>query len=832
MTKFYLPVLLLLFKLPAFCQLPEFQWAKAFLDNNAWNYNVYNNGRTVCVDESGNVYSAGLFNHTVDFDPGPGSFTLTTQHSSNTGIYISKLDANGNFLWAKQVPTLVEFGEIEMKLDKDGNVYLASHLHGAADMDPGTGVEMMTTIGARDAFVIKLDTDGNLVWVKQFGGPGDTVPEATVLDIDKDNNVVICGLFNNTVDFDPGPGTFNMTSTAHIQAFIVKLTNTGHLIWAKQFGNSPAVYGGSHILDVKCDLNGDIYTTGFFAGTSDFDPGPGVSNLTASSVGDGFICKWTANGDFRWVKHMRNATTEYNNLAMPRAIDIDNMNNVVTTGGFIGTQDFDSGTPMNNTTSNPSYDCYIMKLTEAGELTWLKIIGGSLSDMGNDLVIDPANNIYVTGEFSNSLDFDPGPGEHTVNTSHYGPSALVKLSPSGSFVYAAIFPPVTNYGTAVFRRMAIDKSRNIYITGFTAGGTDFDPGPDEFVLNGSYYQMPFVLKLSPCGNPTSSSLHVNACNSYTLNDETFSKSGTYTQTLSNSVGCDSIITLHLTINRKSTEQTKVICEGEELFVGGASQTMSGTYVDTLQTVLGCDSVITTHLIVHPKPVPDLGPDKNLCSNTTLTLTPGTFAQYVWQNASSTSTLLIETPGKYWVTVTNNFGCSATDTINIPSILETPSNFLNETDSICNYGKLILLPNKRYQSYEWSTGYNGEIVQVEHPGIYWLQVIDENGCVGKDSITVFEKHCLSGIYFSNAFTPDGDGKNDIFKPVVARKVKQYRFSVFNRWGSIVFQTTDTEKGWDGKVGGNVQSAGVFIWTCSYQFEDGEPKLERGTVTIIH
>ncbi|HTF29823.1 MAG TPA: gliding motility-associated C-terminal domain-containing protein, partial [Flavitalea sp.] len=260
-------------------------------------------------------------------------------------------------------------------------------------------------------------------------------------------------------------------------------------------------------------------------------------------------------------------------------------------------------------------------------------------------------------------------------------------------------------------------------------------------------------------------------------------------------------------------------------------TVSGTYIDTLQSAIGCDSIVTTYLTVNPKPVPDLGRDKNLCSNTRLMVTPGSYTSYLWQDMSSANKFLIETPGKYWVAVTNNFGCTATDTINIPAVLTPPSNFLKETDSICNYGKLVVSSINAYATYKWSTGHTGQVAQVQQPGIYWLQVTDANGCSGRDSITILEKQCLSGIYFPNAFTPDKSGKNDVFKPVVERKLKQYRFTVYNRWGAAVFQTTDPVKGWDGNVGVGVQSIGLFVWTCSYQFEDGEPKLERGTVMII-
>ena len=828
MPKLYIAVLSLFLIQAASAQRPELQWVKAFT-MPAWG-STYSNGRTVGVDQAGNVYSAGLLHNTIDLDPGPAVFPLTGSGLSGYGIYISKLDAGGNFVWAKEIPSLVEFGDIELKVDKDGNVYLASNLPDPADMDPGPGVQMMTPIGAKDAFVVKLDTDGNLVWAKQFGGPGDTVPEANTLVIDKDGNLVICGMFNNTVDFDPGPGSYNLTSTAHIQSYIVKLSNHGDFIWAKQFGNSPVVYSGSHIVDVQCDAQGSIYMVGGFAGTCDFDPGAAVYSLKANSIRDGFIAKLTANADFVWAKHIANLSTEYNYLVESRAIEIDGMNNVVTTGFFIGTFDFDPGTAVSSITTSGAYDCYILKLTAQGEFVWVKTIGGTLHDSGNDLELDKDNNIYVVGDFGPSVDFDPGPGDYTINTPGYGASAVVKLNAQGNFVYAAAFPSVS-YGSSLFRRMTMDPSLNIYVTGFVSGTIDFDPGPNVHPVTGSSNESPFVLKLGPCANRTVSTLNISACNNFTLNNEIFESSGTYTQTISNMAGCDSVITLHLILNKKATQQTKVICEGETFFAGGADQTASGKYVDTLQTVLGCDSVVTTYLTVNPKALPNLGPDKNLCSNTEVSVTPGPFASYLWQDMSNASSFKISAPGKYWVRVTNSFGCSATDTLIIPAILPVPSNFLKASDSICAYESLQLSSTNAYAGYQWSTGATERKVQLQQPGVYWLTVTDANGCSATDTFTLYTKQCRSGFYIPSAFSPNGDRQNDVLRPLLFGQVKQYRFVVYNRWGAMVFQTTDPQKGWDGKMAGNPQPNTIFVWTCFYQLEGMEPKTEKGTVTLI-
>jgi gliding motility-associated-like protein len=814
-------------------QLPELQWAKAFVANNQSNYSVYSNGRSVAVDRQGNVYSAGLFNHTMDCDPGPAVFDLTAAGPFETSIYITKLSPAGNFLWAIQVPTSISFGSIEINVDKLDNVYLAAYISTPTDFDPGPGNYILTPIGGNDAFVVKYDPNGNLVWAKQFGGPGDTVPRSNVLDIDNNNNIIVCGQFNNTVDFDPGPNTFNLTSSAHIQSFIVKLNNSGDFIWAKQFGNSPVVYSGSSIGDVKCDQQGNIYTVGNFQGLCDFDPGTANYPLQSLTFSDGFIAKIDGDGKFIWAKRIGLQTANNSGYCQSRGIDVDSDNNVYTTGNFIGTHDFDPGPNTHIISSNTYDDWYLLKLNEQGDFEWVDIFGGYDQDIGADVVVGIDGNVYAVGPIGHITDMDPGPGIHNITSvNQYGTSALVKVNSNGEFIYAVSFESINDvYGSCLTRRMAIDNALNIYITGSFGGTVDFDPGPDVYSIYSGSYGAPMTMKLSRCKNITTANLNISACDSYTLNNEIFDSTGVYTQVIPNSSGCDSIITLTLTINKKFTQQTKTICEGEMFFAGGINQISSGTYIDTLQTVTGCDSIVTTYLSVKPRPSANLGPDKDICTNTQLTLTPGSFANYLWQDGSNANSFTVTTPGTYWVRVTNNFDCTATDTFIVHTLLPLPANFLKEKDSICSYGNLEIASANAYTNYQWSNGTAGKKMNIQQPGKYWLTVTDANGCSGTDSIVVFPKPCMLGVYIPTAFTPNNDGRNDVFKSLVFGKIVSFKLQVFDRAGQLIFQTTDPDKDWNGCYKGIPYTTSTFVWQCFYQLEGQQPAYQKGTVTII-
>lgn len=819
-------IMLFLLVCPSHAQLPAFKWAKSF--EKMTYYASGNNGRTIGVDDAGNVYSAGRFEYTMDMDPGPGVFLLTATGQFNTGFYISKLDSSGNFVWGKQIPALLEFSALELKVDNQGNIYIATDTRSTADLDPGPGVFTFTPTGFRDVIIVKLNSNGDFVWGKQIGGPGDTGPQFNMIELDQNNNVLVAGQFNNTVDFDPGPAVNNLTSSAHFQSFVVKLDNNGNFIWAKQFGNGPIVYSGSQIYDMKCDGAGNIIITGRFYITCDFDPGVGVHNVSSSpgSIGDGFICKLDADFNFIWVKTL-GQVGGYNVLLQPLGIDIDGSGNIITTGYFIGNFDFDPGTGTQFYNS-ARYDCYILKLNSAGTLIWAKIISGSEEDNGHDVVLDAQNNVYILGSFSPVVDFDPGPGVHIITSPNYGAHALVKLTASGNFVYAVTFPDLTTYASGgLFRRMVIDPAKNIFITGY-GGNVDLDPGPGIFSVPGSD---PFVLKLGPCATPSTATLNISTCNNYVLNSETFDSTGTYLQTIANSTGCDSVITLHLTINKKTTEKLLSICEGENYYAGGGLQITGGVYYDTLQTSLGCDSVVITRLTVNPKPLASLGDDRNLCNGTQAILSPGTFAQYLWQDMSVSKSFTVNAPGLYWVKVTNGFNCSFTDSIIILSVLPSPDQFLKKADSICSYQTLNLTPDRNFSQYLWSTGITAKQAIINSPGLYWLQVTDANGCTGRDTISVSKKQCLTGLYVPTAFTPNGDGKNDNLKALLFGDIESFDFKLFNREGQVVFATNNPSKGWDGKLSGLQQNGGVFVWICSYKLKDKPHTLEKGTVVLI-
>jgi gliding motility-associated-like protein len=228
---------------------------------------------------------------------------------------------------------------------------------------------------------------------------------------------------------------------------------------------------------------------------------------------------------------------------------------------------------------------------------------------------------------------------------------------------------------------------------------------------------------------------------------------------------------------------------------------------------------------------NLGADKNGCAGSPVILNaqPG-FVSYLWQDASTNATFNATASGTYQLQATDACGNISTDDI-VVSFKPTPVGFLPPDTAVCSYEPIIINPATIYNQYLWNTNASSPSITISTPGLYWLQVTDNNNCIGRDTINVLPKNCLRGLYIPNAFTPNGDTKNDEFKPQIFGTLKQYEFKVLNRYGEMVFYSRDLNKGWDGKLKVKDQNLNVFVWICTYQLEGQMVSVEKGTVLLV-
>jgi len=461
-------------------QNPTFTWAKQFGGTS------YEDGRAIVLDAADNIYTTGNFSGTVDFDPGAGTFTLTSLGAED--IFVSKLDGAGNFMWAKQLGgTGSDFG-LGIDLDAAGNVYVSGSFNGTADFDPGIATFTLISASLEDVFISKLNPAGNFVWAKQLGGIYTDWGRAIV--VDAPGNVYTTGSFGGTADFDPGPGIFNLNAAGVFDIFISKIDAAGNFVWAKSMGGISYDEGRSIFLDVT----GNVYTTGNFQNIADFDPDGGTYNLTSNGGSyDVFVSKLDVSGNFVWAKQWGGTSFDWGH-----DIAVDAGGNVYTCGSFNGTPDFDPGAGTFTLTSAGSNDVFVSKLDASGNLLWAKQWGAAASDNGNSIDLDALSNIYITGQFQNTFDVDPGAGTFTLTSLGVNDVFVSKLNASGNFIWAKQWGGTLSDGGSC---IAVDAAGNVYTTGTFQNLVDFDPNAGAFTLTAVGNSDAFVHKMGQCLEP-------------------------------------------------------------------------------------------------------------------------------------------------------------------------------------------------------------------------------------------------------------------------------------------------------------------------------------------
>ncbi|MDP2388493.1 MAG: SBBP repeat-containing protein [Bacteroidota bacterium] len=376
----------------------DFVWAKQL------GGGTYDAGNGIAVDDSGNVYIAGNFSGIADFDPGSGTYNLTSV-SNTADIFISKLNSSGNLVWAKQIGSSDSDAANAIVIDDSGYVYTTGSFWGTVDFDPGSGIFNLTSGTSWDVFISKLDASGNFVWAKKIGSSVND--NGCSIALDEAGGIYTAGWFGGTADFDPNAGVINLTSMGSTDIFVSKLDASGNFVWAKQMGSTGVDEGQ----DIVLDDSANVYSTGYFNNTVDFDPNGGTFDLTSAGTYDVFISKLDSAGNFVWAKNMGGTVADYGS-----SLVVDSSGNLDIIGTFSGTADFDPGTGAFNLTSAGNTDVFISKLDTSGDFIWAMKMGASQGDVGISIATDTSGNIYTTGSYNGTIDCDPGAGTYYLTS--------------------------------------------------------------------------------------------------------------------------------------------------------------------------------------------------------------------------------------------------------------------------------------------------------------------------------------------------------------------------------------------------------------------------------
>ena len=254
----------------------------------------------------------------------------------------------------------------------------------------------------------------------------------------------------------------------------------------------------------------------------------------------------------------------------------------------------------------------------------------------------------------------------------------------------------------------------------------------------------------------------------------------------------------------------------------------GDYTVTVVNDCGTDSA-TIHVRFYNDPLlVDFGNDTLLCQLASLLLdaTQQHPASYLWHDASTNTTYTVINDGRYWVVV--NDGCKATsDTIDVTYLYDLRLDLGPDT-TICSDRPYQLDVTRPFSQYLWHDGTTAPTHWVDVPGTYSVHVY--NVCTEADaSVTVEVEECEETVHVPNAFTPDGDGQNEVFLPVFnhPERVESYSLQVYDRWGRLLFGTENLHQGWDGRD----CPTGTYVWRMEYKAAGEKPQLLTGSVTVV-
>ncbi|MBK7856048.1 MAG: T9SS type A sorting domain-containing protein [Bacteroidetes bacterium] len=445
----------------SFAQSPFFDWANHM--EGFGKFSPY----AIETDALGNIYTCGLFSDSADFNPGVGSFVLSTAGLLDINGFITKHDASGNFIWAKQIAGVSASAAItHININPTGDIFLTGNFNGSKDFDPGANVFNLTSTG-NDVFILKLDAVGNFVWAKVLNSNYEC--NASRIVTDAVGNIFVSGYFTGITDFDPGAGISNFTSTTltYMDAYVLKLDASGNYLWVKTFGG----IADDFIYGMCVNTQGDVFVSGLFTDAVDFDPGAGVYNISAFNTfySDAFVMRLSNAGNFVWAKTIGNSFNDYSS-----DLEIDNAGNLYISGNYWGTVDFDPSAAQYFLSGGTSY---ILKLDSLGGFVWAASFVAGIQS----LTIDNFSEVYATGTFQGAVDFDPGPGTKILISNTTQDMFIAKLSTLGNYKWAEKIA-----GTSVLlgKDVTIDNLNNVLTTGKFEGTTDFDFGAGVYNITG------------------------------------------------------------------------------------------------------------------------------------------------------------------------------------------------------------------------------------------------------------------------------------------------------------------------------------------------------------
>jgi hypothetical protein len=375
-------------------------------------------------------------------------------------------------------------------------MFITGYVRDSFDFDPGPAVFKLGGPWGDNTFILKLDSSGNFIWARSIGNQSAVYPRnfpATAATRDKNGNLYLAAQYSGhtgVLDIDPGPSVKTI-SFEDGDVLLEKLDSNGNLIWADQIrdGGGSSSFFPNIPTSLAVDDSSNVFMSGNFYGSADFDPGPVSYVLTSTTRYEIFVAKYDATGNFVWAEQVASSgSTEANGSA------VDGFGNLLITGSFGGTVDFDPGFNVYKVTANATKSLFTLRLNRNGAFSWVRTVDESTNSYGGSVATDNAGNVYTAVAMDSLCDLHPGPHSFYMSKG----VAVQELDSSGNFVWGA------GWQGDVPSWIGLDNNDSIYVSGeFSGTNKDFDPGAGIFLLSGNNNGSGYIIKLKQTPVPVS-----------------------------------------------------------------------------------------------------------------------------------------------------------------------------------------------------------------------------------------------------------------------------------------------------------------------------------------
>lgn len=807
----------------------------------------YDGFTSICTDSLDNIYVVG-YATSSDFPTlyMNAAFWQSSIVASND-ITIIKFNNQGVRLWA----TFYGGGQIDIAsdavVDNQNNLFVIGYSYSSnfPTQSAINAYNQQSFGGASDGCILKFNSQGVRLWATYYGGTSNEFLSS--ITCNSLNQIYITGYSNssNLPVLQLANAYWQASSGGDFDSFILKFSNQGVRQWATYYGGDDYDVGYSVCVD---HLNNLYFVGGTFSQNFPTQQMPGAY-WQASNAGNtnAFIVKFNPQGVRQWATYYGGDPGDNAN-----SVVADSQNNIFVTGRtFSANFPIQALTGAYNQPANAGdFDLFILKFNNQGVRLWATYYGGSNNEgsMKVSSNIDLQDNLYVTGgTMSSNFPTQQLQNEYwQPNLAGIIDNYILKFNNQGVRQWATYYGEFGNdWGTAI----TVDNQNAVYFIGEWNGANSYtvDYG------NGAYYDNSwngeddsFILKISPCNTLKPTAVHTDR-NNFCSNDNgniTLTAIGGIGDTLRwfsggcglNMIGinspltiaspsqtttyyarwesqcdtsaCDSVVVYTKPISIDTLNST--ICQGDTFFVGNHYYLNSGTYKDTLISNVGCDSIVITYLTVNPIKITTINP--SICQG----------ENYQFGNQ------IINSSGIYSDTLSSTYGCDSIIICNL-TVNQYPYVNLGNDTSICEGTPVLLNATTPNATYYWQDGSKNAVFMVYNSGLYWVNV-NVNNCIESDSIMVNIENCNT-LYIPNAFIPAG--VNKIFKPVGnITAYTDYYMAIYNRWGQMIFDTTNFDIGWDGSYKNEIVQSGVYVYYMRITFAGSGKTIEKkGIVTLV-